>query len=210
MVSKAILFAEGGGSGPDSKNLSIQCREGFKKLLVKSGLKESSFKVRARGSRKKAYDDFVTAHNQKQIPYIALLVDSEDPIVDIEKTWDHLKARPGDEWPRPDGATDEQVLLMATCMETWIVADQEGLKRYFEAYKPCVRYKSLPSTVNLEARDRHTVQDALTIATKDCGNYYAKNKRSFEALANINPKVLESLPLPSFVRILRILRRKLR
>lgn len=35
----AVLYLEGGASGADSKELQIRCREGFRKLLEKSGHK---------------------------------------------------------------------------------------------------------------------------------------------------------------------------
>ncbi len=47
-----------------------------------------------------AFDDFRTAcANAKPGDYVALLVDSEDPVADIEKPWEHLKAR--DSWTKP-------------------------------------------------------------------------------------------------------------
>ncbi len=56
-----------------------------------------------------------------------MLVDSEYPVANIEKTWEHLKQR--DNWDRPAGADDEHVLLMTTCMETWIATDRRGCER---------------------------------------------------------------------------------
>jgi hypothetical protein len=49
---------------------------------------------------------------------VGLLIDSEDT-VDMsnnplqQSTWEHLRRR--DEWERPLGAEDEQVLLMTNC-----------------------------------------------------------------------------------------------
>ncbi len=97
---------------------------------------------------------------------------------------------------------------MTTCMETWIIADSDGLRRFFERHKPCLRGAGLPATVSLETKLRHPIQDALVTATQDCSNPYAKNKRSFEALANANPIVLRQL-LPAFARMERILGCKL-
>jgi hypothetical protein len=58
-----------------------------------------------------------------------MLIDSEDPVVDIEKTWQHLKT--GDNWERPAATSDDEVLFMTTCMESWIVADRETLKKHY-------------------------------------------------------------------------------
>ena len=202
-MTDAKIFVEGGG---DSKELLARCRAGFKQLLENSGFAGRAPRIIPCGSRNNAYDSFQTAHRQGAWAYVALLVDSEDPVSDSEKPWEHLKRR--DDWDRPAGATDDQVFLMTTCMETWIVADRNGMKRFFERHKPCLRAAGLPSLAGLEVRDRHQVQDALITTTKDCTNAYAKNRRSFEALANADPAVLRPL-LPAFVRLERILNDKL-
>ena len=202
-MTDAKLFVEGGGA---SKELQARCREGFKKLLGNSGFTGRLPRIIACGSRNEAYDNFRVAHRAGRTSYIALLVDSEDPVTDGEKPWDHLKLR--DKWDRPAGASDNQVFLMTTCMETWIIADRAGLTRFFERYKPCLRAAALPSAVDMEARLRHPVQEALMTTTQDCANPYAKNKRSFEALAGADPAVLRSL-LPAFARMERILSAKL-
>ena len=203
-MTDAKLFVEGGG---DSNELQARCREGFRKLLEKSGKFAGRLpRIIACGSRQGAYDNFKTEHLAGKVSYVALLVDSEEPVADGEKPWEHLKTR--DNWDCPEKATDDQVFLMTTCMETWIIADQEGLKRFFERHKPCLLAAGLPSTVNLENQQRHQIQDALVTATKDCTNAYAKNKRSFEALANADPAVLR-VHLTAFVRMERILDDKL-
>ena len=130
--------------------------------------------------------------------FVAMLVDSEDPIANVEETWKHLKTR--DNWVRPAGAADEQVFLMTTCMETWIVADPVTLKSH---YGQCLQVSALPSLVKLENRNRHDVQKKLFHATRKCSNAYAKGKRSFEVLAILD--VGELMKLPSFARMVRIL-----
>lgn len=203
-MTNAKLFVEGGG---DSNELQARCREGFKRLLEKSGKFPGRLpRIIACGSRQDAYDNFKTEHLAGKVSYVALLVDSEDPVANNEKPWEHLKIR--DNWDCPEKATDDQVFLMTTCMETWIIADQNGLKRFFERHKPCLLTAGLPSTVNLETKQPHPIQNALLTATRDCTNAYTKNKRSFEALANVDPAVLRSL-LPAFVRMERILTEKL-
>ena len=129
-----------------------------------------------------------------------MLIDSEDPVVDLEKTWDHLNSR--DQWDKPAGATDEQVLFMTTCMETWIVADRAALK---EHYGHRLQENALPPLNNLEARNRHDVYDNLFHASRNCSNAYSKGKRSFEVLAKLDPAVLKQ-HLLSFVRVDRILK----
>jgi len=132
-----------------------------------------------------------------------MLVDSEDPVADVERPWAHLKQR--DTWDKPESAEDEQVFLMATCMETWIVADPDGLKVH---YGKNFQQSALPALNNLESRGRDDVQDALTHATRNCQNAYRKGKRSFAVLGKLNPKELEE-NLPSFKRMTSILDRRL-
>lgn len=197
---KAHIYIEGG----ESKEDKIRCRQGFSRLIEKMGLRGRMPRLSACGGRNATFDDFKTAHvSSKPGDYIALLVDSEDPVVDIEKTWDHLKKR--DDWNRPAEAHNEQVLFMTTSMETWIVADPGTLR---EHYGHLLQESALPALNNLEQRDRHEVHDKLVHATRNCTNAYAKGKRSFEVLEKINPEALASLP--SFERLKRILDEKLR
>jgi hypothetical protein len=196
----AHLYIEGGGS----KEGHIRCREGFRKLLENAGFSGRMPRLSACGGRQSTFDDFKTAHaGRKAGHYIAMLVDSEDPLEAIDSTWDHLKRR--DDWNRPAGALDEHVLFMTTCMETWIVADRAALE---EHYHSNLQDNALPPLQDLETRARHDVQDALVHATRHCSNAYAKGARSFEVLAKLDPDVLKQ-HLPSFVRVDRILKAKL-
>lgn len=192
-----VIYIEGGG---DSKLLKIRCREGFRGLFDKLDLEGRRPHLVACGGRDAAFEHFRTGMNDEA--FVALLVDSEEPVV-RESQWEHLRER--DNWVKPQGATDDQVLLMTTCMETWIVADRVALRRH---YGSRLRETALPPTDNLEARTRHEVQTALVRATATCSNAYEKGKRSFRALAELSPNVLSAL-LPSFARIQRILEDKL-
>lgn len=197
----AHLYIEGG----ESKEDQIRCREGFRKLIGKLGFAEGKKMPRlsACGGRNAALDDFKTAHaGRKKGDFVALLIDSEDPVVDGEKTWAHLKSR--DNWVQPEGAVDEQVLLMTTCMETWIAADRDALKAH---YGHKLKESALPPLVDLEKRNRKEVHDKLVLATRDCSNAYAKGKRSFEVVGLMNPSALSSLP--AFARMARILKEQL-
>jgi len=120
-----------------------------------------------------------------------------------QRTWDHLRLR--DDWPTPNGATDEQVLFMTTSMETWFAADRETLRTH---YGKRLNENQLPPTTQLESRHRNAVQDALQNVTLDCSNAYRKGKHSYAILAKLNPAVLGAL-LPGFVRVMTILDRNL-
>ena len=193
----ARIYIEGGG---DSGSGRAACREGFRKLLEK----DARFKGRmprlvASGSRYEAYDKFRTAFQPTDaLTYVALLVDSEDPVEDVERPWAHVKKR--DNWDQPSGATDDHLLLMTTCMETLIVADRASLRLHYVK----LQESALPSLENLEVQATGDLEKCLMNATKDCANSYRKGDRSFTVLATLNPAVLIVL-LPSFERLIRIL-----
>jgi len=200
----ATLYLEGGASGADSKDLQIRCRAGFRKLLEKCDYKERMPRLFACGSRDGAFDDFKIALAGKGVgDYVALWIDSEDPLADLEATWDHLSRR--DNWNQPAGATNDQVLFMTTCMETLIAADRAALTDHYGAK---LQRSALPPLANLENRGRHDVQDRLVHATRNCTNAYAKGKRSFEILGKLTPATLGK-HLPSFARTRRILEQML-
>lgn len=191
------IYIEGGGDTAEGR---ARCREGFRRLLENCGFKGRMPVLRVCGSRNAAYDDFRTAHeNGAANDYIALLVDSDDPVADINATWNHLRQR--DDWQRPAGADNEQVLLMTTSMETWIVADRDALATH---YGQCLQASALPPLANLENRDRHDVQGRLERATRSCSQPYAKRPHSFAVLGKLNPDTLRQY-LPSFRRARRIL-----
>ena len=197
----ARIYLEGGGDRSEGKT---RCREAFKKLLEKCGLAGRMPRLVASGSRNTAFDNFKTAHsNAPGAEYVALLIDSEDPVSDVEKTWEHL--RRSDNWQRPQGARDYQVLLMTTCMETWMVADHSALRDHFGQG---IRPERLPPLTNLERRARGEVQRGLENATSDCAAPYAKGPRSYDVLGKLSPDTLESR-LPSFNRTRRILNDRL-
>ena len=207
----ACIYVEGGASGPkadgsSSKYLTSRCQEAFHKLLDRMGFKGRKPKLVACGGRSKVYDRFCTAHKTGRAEYIAMWIDSEDPMDDIELAWKHLAdVTTVTAWERPEGALDDQVLFMTTCMETWIVADRSALRNH---YKQKLNENPLPLTNGLEEKQRHAVQQALDTATKNCKNAYAKGKRSFEILEKLDITVLKQ-HLPSFVRVDRILKSKL-
>ncbi len=198
---KKVIYLEGGG---DSKELHTRCREGFRKLLEKCGYEGNMPKLVACGGRGGAFEDFRMAHgNRAAEDFIAMMIDSEDPLNDTEAAWDHLRAI--DNWEKPAGALDEQVLFMTTCMETWIVADRDRLRNH---YGSRLQVSALPPLQSLEERNRHDIQDALSHATRNCTNAYRKGKRSFEVLSKLEPPALRP-HLPSFRRNIEILDAKL-
>jgi len=200
----ARVYLEGGGNSKEGK---VRCREGFRKLFEKCGFTGRMPALVACGSRNDAYDDFKTAHSKAAVgDFTCLLVDSEEPVSDIDKPWDHVRQRTGDNWSRPAGSDDEQLLFMTTSMETWLATDREALKSHFG---PKLSESALPPVRDIEQRDRHAILNALRRASRDWpAGPYAKVPKSFELLGKLNTEVLEQ-HLPSFRRARSILNDKL-
>ena len=193
---KVRIYVEGGG---DSKELHARCREGFSKLIGKAGFTGRMPRIVACGGRQHAFDMFQAAiGNGGQDFHPILLVDSEDP-VDAQNelsqgsaaAWNHLQSRDG--WTRPRGIDDDQAQMMVACMETWIMSDREALRKAFGAG---LQISALLPENGLEQRLKSDVQLALENATRTCDRdkAYRKGKRSFQVLAELNPRALMSLP----------------
>ena len=187
MVAK--IYVEGAAQDSDSERTI--CRKAFKVFFAKAGLEGKLPGTVPCGGRKRAYDAFVTAVRNPQSGALPLLlVDSETAVQKGKTVWEHLKARPGDNWDKPDGARDDQVFLMVQVMESWFLADREGLKSFFGEH---FRVKAIPKWPQLEDVTKQKVFDALEQSTAACGpNKYAKGSLSFSLLAAISPAKVEA------------------
>lgn len=195
------MYVEGGGG----KEQDVRCREGFRKLVEKAGFTRPKIPaIVACGSREDTYKKFVIALAGKNDGYLILLVDSEELVAspdeapDSDAVWKHLKVC--DRWECPAGVVNDQAQLMATCMETWIMADHQALIDFFGQY---LQRNALLPPQSLESRTKHEVQDALQHATRNCGKdrAYAKGKKSFKVLGELNPDTLKR-HLPHFRRFI--------
>ncbi len=203
----ASIYIEGGASGPNSKYLNTKCQEAFHKLLDKMGFTGRKPHLVACGGRQNVFDRFCTKMKTTSAEYVAMWIDSEEPMQDPEKAWQHLAAvTTVGPWTKPASADDDQVLFMTTCMETWIATDRNTLISH---YGKALQEKHLPSLNNLENLGRHTVQNQLTQATKSCDKPYAKGESSFEILSKLDNDELRK-HLKSFRRIERILESRLK
>jgi len=189
----AKLYVEGGGA---NKQLKGRCREAFRKLLERFDPPLKVYPgIVACGSRENVFDSFQTAlSDAKPGDFIGMLVDSEEPVANIEQPWQHLEQF--DRWTRPTQATDEQVLLMTTSMETWIIADHSALRQH---YGSSLQENGLGSTYDLESRSRNKILESLEHATRNCRVRYTKGAESFKLLALVDPQLVRSR-LPSLDR----------
>ena len=207
----AYIYIEGGTRGPNgegssSKSVKIDCQQAFHSLLDKMGFTGRKPRLVSCGGRGRVYDLFCFQHRGRKASYVAMWIDAEEPLADIEQAWKHLsQVKTVPQWSRPEGANDDQVLFMTTCMETWIVTDRETLRRH---YGQNLNVNPLPALPNIENRSRKEVFQALVTATNTCKNRYEKGPHSSEVLEKLDVAVLRK-HLPSFVRVERILKTKL-
>jgi hypothetical protein len=118
-----------------------------------------------------------------------LLVDAE-ALVTAMSPWDHVKARPGDGWDKPGGATDDHLHLMVQCMESWFLADRLAMRAFFgqgfqESALP-------PATAVAEAVEKTDLNARLTQATRHTKTKgtYRKGEHSFRLLATLDPALV--------------------
>lgn len=188
------LFVEGGG---DAKSINSDCRQGFTKFLTKAGLTNRP-RIVACGSRQTAFEAYCRALANGEAAM--LLVDSEETVAAEHQPtasqpgqpWSHL-AR-SDRWKRPDAAPDEDCHLMVQCMESWLIADRQTLREYFDQ---CLNDRRLPGpTRAVESIAKQDVYQALRAATSTCQKgSYDKGRHSFALLSRIHARpVVDACP----------------
>jgi hypothetical protein len=121
------------------------------------------------------------------------LVDVEEipKPVSAESPWAHVKARIGDHWERPEGATDDQLQLMVVCMEAWLAADVEAMKSVFG---PKFDESKVPAVDRLEQTEKSALYAAIHAATRStAAGPYGKGAHSFKVLARVAPPTLRKL-----------------
>lgn len=185
MVAPAVVvYVEGGGR----KDLDSRARKAFARLFTRLGLAGRLPRVHPCGSRAQAYRDFCTAIGQRDTSRCYLLVDSEDPVRSGDTSWDHLRNRTADRWPRPQGAGDSSAHLMVQCMEAWLLADRQAVRDYYgEGFEE----RALPRNPNVEEVDKRMLLDALAAASKGTTKgRYGKGKHSFDLLERVDPEKL--------------------
>jgi hypothetical protein len=176
-----VVYVEGGGS--QKKKTLDDCRRGFGQLFEKVVVDGDTAKVVACGDRGSTFGDFRKGIVQGTEGFLILLVDSEGPVGRNVTPWVYLRTRDG--WKKPQQARDDQAHFMVQCMESWFLADQEGLSDY---YGQGFLINSLPQQADVEAVPKRDVERALDHASRHTqkGPYH-KTRHGFELLANIDP-----------------------
>ena len=186
MVSEIRIYVEGGGNGSESK---AAIRQGFGQFLEPMRQLAQSYRIRwqvvACGGRNAAFDNFKTALRTHGEAFNVLLVDSEAPVT--QTPWAHLLARDG--WASPP-AGDEQCHLMTQCVEAWLVADRDALRKF---YGVGFNKRALPANINVEAVDKRDLESGLERATRNTSKgRYHKIRHCSELLARLDPTTVRS------------------
>ncbi|MFO7539097.1 MAG: DUF4276 family protein [Chloroflexota bacterium] len=183
-MASVKLYVEGEGD----KTASTRCRKGVRQFLEKVGLTGKMPGIIACGSRNDAYRSFCIALEQNVDELPLLLVDGEARVAPNSEPWHHLHQQ--DHWPKPQEATNEQVHLMAQCMETWLVADVDTLANYFGQG---FNRDKLPGHPDLETAPKADILRGLKEATRHTNKRsYGKGRDSFVLLGQINPDIVKS------------------
>jgi hypothetical protein len=155
------VFVEGGGS---SRHEQAELRKNFSKLFEKILGARKKPSVTACGGRNQAFKDWEIALRSNPEAYSLLLVDSEGAVSDAIDPWEHVRARKGDGWVKPEGATEKQLHFMVQTMEAWLIADPEALEAH---YGQGFRKDALPARKDVEAIPKPQLCSALERATRD-------------------------------------------
>ena len=192
------FYVEGAQTGANSKLAKQEARKAFHVFLTE--IREGASKQKIEwhrivicGSRRNAYEAFCDAVKKEAEIFHVLLVDAEENALGDSyksgKIWDYLLSRPADRWEKPAEAEEHHVYLMVRTMETWIIADQDNLAKF---YKNGFSKKSLPARKNLEESPKSQNYESLKKATeKTTAKAYHKTKHAFALLETTNPEVVK-------------------
>ena len=173
------------------EHLASECRKAFQAMFLKVGLAGRLPRVIPCGGRQEAYKDFCLA-SQEPGKIVLLLVDSEERIADGHSKRSHVLQRTGDQWPLPNGATEDSLYFMVEAMESWLLGDTAALSSYFRVP---VNHVALPPAGNWELKSKADLTNRLNaIARNTPKNEYKKGRDSFKILAMVNPQTLQQLP----------------
>jgi hypothetical protein len=184
MVKDITIYVEGGGN--DNQRLAKECRRGFSEFFKQLGIRA---RIVACGGRNNAYHRFCIGLKRNE--HCFLLVDSEESVKDKMNVWQHVFLRQGDNWEKPNNATEYHLHFMVECMEAWFMADKETLANY---YNKNFHQNVLPKNSNIEDIPKSTLIESLKKATRDTAKgEYSKGGHSFDILSKINAtKVIDN------------------
>lgn len=183
MTAKVALYVEGGG---DSRALQGPLKRGFKKLFEKAVLNTNDLAVIPCGSRVQAYKDFKIAFEQNKYDFVMLLLDSEGPVQDGQRAWQHFASgvrRDDVGLTCPRGATDDNAHLMVQMMEAWFITDEAAFRI---VYPKELQASSLSRATDIEQIPKHTIIPALENATRHTSKGKFQKSHGSELLAELD------------------------
>jgi hypothetical protein len=174
------IYFEGGGNSAETKAQLRQGMSAFLKPLVDlARQRRVRWSITSCGGRDQALDAFLDALEKDPEKFNVLLVDSENAVTALPRA--HLQQRDG--W-NLNGAQEDQVHLMAQCMEAWLVADPDALTEY---YKQGFNANALPRRMNLEEEPKEQIYSALENATRHTQKgSYGKIKHASDLLKRVS------------------------
>jgi hypothetical protein len=174
------IYFEGGGNSAETKASLRQGMSAFLKPLVDlARQRRCRWTITSCGGRDQACDAFRDALEKEPQKFNVLLVDSEDVVTAPPRA--HLHQR--DRW-NLDGAAEDQVHLMAQCMEAWLVADPDALADY---YDQGFNANALSRRINLEEDPKTQIYSALESATRQTQKgSYGKIKHAGDLLKRVS------------------------
>lgn len=182
------VFVEGGG---DSESLRSECRRAFSKLSERAGFKGKMPTFVACGTRRNAFERFVTACASAAEKDSLLLVDSEEAVKPSTSPWEHVRQRAGDGGGRPPGAADENLHFMTECLEAWLLTDPQALAKH---YGQDWNKSAFPARSDIEKISKNELYQILKRVAGPRG--YSKGEDSFKILALVDTKKLRSGDCP--------------
>lgn len=185
------VYIEGGAEG---RVADSDFRRGWKKFLnelhelARTKGYQSLEVVRGKG-RGNAFNRFKMHKKEHPKDLCVLLVDAEKAVPEGTRVWDVVAQREGDKWQRPSWASESHLYLMVHFVETWLLTDQDALKKFFERG---FNQKPLPST-NLEARPKNEIEQALKKATQDSSKGPYRHGQAHEIIGIVGPDKVKAL-----------------
>lgn len=196
------LYIEGGGvadldPGRMSRRAMVDTNaEAFRRawqiFFSKAGVDGQILEIAVGGGQHEAFALFSSQFDRYMKdnatePKPLLLVDSEEPVADGHTVWQHLGTRNQHRFQQPPQADDDSAYMMVQAMETWFLADQETLKRYFGAL---LDTDVLHGLAPLEAVAKEDALTTLRQATHRCSRHYRKGKRASDILGELDPQTV--------------------
>lgn len=192
MVKKCVrVYIEGGAEG---RSADSDFRRGWKKFLnelhelARANGYNSLEVVRGKG-RSNTFRRFTKRETEYPRDLCVLLADSETAVADDTSVWDVVAEREGDQWQRPDWATNKHLYLMVHFVETWLLTDPDALQTFF---KRGFNQEVLPIT-NLESRSKDEVDRALAKATRNSKKGAYKHGQAHAIIEFVRPERVRTL-----------------